>query len=225
MGACRDHHPGRTCQIGGTAVKNPLLLFNTVVAISAGILTLIGYFIPGLEFLSDTLINWAVVLAGFALILGMVNLLSIHLGRLRAQKPGSIYSLVVILAFAVTLILVGVTTPTGGPAMWIFDYITIPVEASLMAILVVTLGYSSMRLLRRRSGLLPVIFVSTVLLVLIGLAPIYAFGDLPVLSSIRAWIAQVPAMAGARGILLGVALGTVATGLRILIGADRPYGG
>jgi hypothetical protein len=32
-------------------------------------------------------------------------------------------------------------------------------------------------------------------------------------------------MAGARGILLGVALGTVATGLRILIGADRPYGG
>lgn len=94
-----------------------------------------------------------------------------------------------------------------------------------MAILVVTLAYSSMRLLRRRSGLLPILFVSTAFLVLLGMAPIYAFGDLPLLSGIRTWIAEVPAMAGARGILLGVALGTVATGLRILIGADRPYGG
>jgi hypothetical protein len=32
-------------------------------------------------------------------------------------------------------------------------------------------------------------------------------------------------VAGARGILLGVALGSLTTGLRILIGADRPYSG
>jgi len=32
-------------------------------------------------------------------------------------------------------------------------------------------------------------------------------------------------MAGIRGILMGVALGSIATGLRILMGADRPYGG
>jgi len=42
---------------------------------------------------------------------------------------------------------------------------------------------------------------------------------------VRSWLAQVPAIAGARGLLLGVALGTVATGIRILIGVDRPYGG
>jgi len=32
-------------------------------------------------------------------------------------------------------------------------------------------------------------------------------------------------VAGARGILLGVSLGVIATGVRILIGSDRPYGG
>jgi hypothetical protein len=32
-------------------------------------------------------------------------------------------------------------------------------------------------------------------------------------------------IAGARGILLGIALGSVTTGLRILLGADRPYSG
>ena len=34
---------------------------------------------------------------------------------------------------------------------------------------------------------------------------------------------EVPTLAGARGIMLGVALGTIAVGLRVLLGADRPY--
>jgi hypothetical protein len=38
-------------------------------------------------------------------------------------------------------------------------------------------------------------------------------------------LTEVFASAGARGLLIGVGLGTVATGLRILMGADRPFGG
>jgi hypothetical protein len=49
---------------------------------------------------------------------------------------------------------------------------------------------------------------------------IYLWGELPI---IKDWILNVPTLAGVRGILLGVALGTIATGLRILLGADRPY--
>jgi hypothetical protein len=37
-------------------------------------------------------------------------------------------------------------------------------------------------------------------------------------------ITLVPATAGARGLLLGVALGAIATGLRVFLGFDRPYG-
>ncbi len=206
-------------------MKAPLLLVNTVIAISAGLLVLLGYLFPALGFLSDALLRWAVILAGFALLVGMVNLLSVHIGNLRERKKGSLNSLVLILAFVAALLAAGITTPTGGAAMWIFQNIQLPVEATLMAILVVTLAYSSMRLLRRRSGVLPIIFVTTTFVVLIGLAPVYAYGDVPFLTSLRSWISQVPAMAGARGILIGVALGTVATGLRVLIGADRPYGG
>jgi hypothetical protein len=42
---------------------------------------------------------------------------------------------------------------------------------------------------------------------------------------VHPWITQVIALGGARGILIGVALGTLTTGLRVLFGADRPYGG
>jgi hypothetical protein len=34
---------------------------------------------------------------------------------------------------------------------------------------------------------------------------------------------QVPTVAGARGIILGIALGAAATGLRVLLGFDQPY--
>jgi hypothetical protein len=51
-------------------------------------------------------------------------------------------------------------------------------------------------------------------------------GDVPIMSDlVRPFVAQVLAAGGARGILIGVALGTLTIGLRILFGADRPYGG
>jgi hypothetical protein len=43
------------------------------------------------------------------------------------------------------------------------------------------------------------------------------------LPDLRNWLVNTWAVAGARGILLGVALGAIATGLRILLGSDRPY--
>jgi len=80
-------------------------------------------------------------------------------------------------------------------------------------------------LISRKPRWYTVLFLVTVLVVLLGTVPLFFFGELPLLTSVRGWIAQVPAVAGARGLLLGVALGTVATGLRILLGVDRPYGG
>ena len=95
-----------------------------------------------------------------------------------------------------------------------------------MALLAVTLTYASIHLLKRRFNLLSVIFLVTALLILLGTAPLPFLGVIPGLSDwVRPFITRVMAAAGARGILIGVALGTLTTGLRILFGADRPYGG
>jgi hypothetical protein len=93
-----------------------------------------------------------------------------------------------------------------------------------MAVLAISLTYAAARLLSRRLNLFSMVFVGVVLLLLIGAAPQIA-AQAPLLAEIRNWILRVPALAGARGILLGVALGTIATGIRILTGSDRPYGG
>jgi hypothetical protein len=73
-----------------------------------------------------------------------------------------------------------------------------------------------------------IVFVGTALVVLMGTSPwlIGSEGGMHLLlGQVRNWLAQVWAAGGARGILMGVALGAVVTGLRVLLAADRPYGG
>ena len=202
-------------------------LLSTAVAIATGLIVLVGYFveIPILVNLRITILNWVIILAAVALFVGLFNLLAVHADKIRNKEKGGIYSLILIISLLTTLILGLWLRPDHALMALIFKAIQLPVETSLMAMLVVTLTYASIRLLRRRNNLISVIFLVTALLILLGTAPVPFIGDVPILSDlIRPFIAQVLAVAGARGILIGVALGSLTTGLRVLFGADRPYG-
>jgi hypothetical protein len=122
-----------------------------------------------------------------------------------------------------TLLVVGWFGPTDPVSLWVFNYIQIPIEASLMALLSVVLIYAGIRLLRRKPNLLTIVFIATAVVILLMSGPLFGI-DIPGMAALRIWIGKVPAVAGARGILLGISLGIVAAGLRILMGADRPYG-
>jgi hypothetical protein len=202
-------------------------LLSTSIAIAVGLLVLLGYFIPlaPLQSLRGTLVQWAVILAAFALLAGVANLFTVHWTKIRRRERGGLYSLVLILSLLSTLMVVGIFGPTGVWSMWVFNNLQVPVESSLMALLAFVLLFAGIRLFRRRLDMFSIIFMVTAILVLLGTAPFFFAGQVPVLSQIRALIAQIPAAAGARGILLGVSLGILVTGLRILAGSDRPYSG
>jgi hypothetical protein len=207
-------------------VKKILPITNAVIAIISGVLVLLGYFFPKVfGNIQSILVGWAIILAAFALLLGIVNLAMVHWKKIVNKGSNSIYSMVLLLSLAITIILVSISGPTGSLALWIFNSFQVPVEISLLALLAVVLVYAAVRLITRKPRWYTILFMVTVLVVLLGSAPLFLIGEIVPLSTLRAWLAQVPAMAGARGLLLGVALGTVATGLRILIGMDRPYGG
>jgi uncharacterized membrane protein len=93
-----------------------------------------------------------------------------------------------------------------------------------MAILTISLLYAAIRLLRRRVDLMSILFLLTAVIILLGSATL-PFGDMPLIGTFARWVTQVWALGGMRGILIGVALGALTTGLRVLFGADRPYGG
>jgi hypothetical protein len=206
-------------------------IVSTAIAVASSLLVLAGYLFPSatdgrISLLTDirlTLLNWAIILAGFAIFMGIINLIQVHFNKIRNKQKGSVYSLLLIICMVVTFLFGMVNL---NQAQIIFTTVQLPVEASLMALLAVTLTYAGIRLLRHRINLLSIVFLITTVLILLGTVPPPFLGPIPGLSDwVRPFIAQVLAAAGARGILLGVALGSLTTGLRILFGSDRPYRG
>ena len=170
-------------------------------------------------------VDWAVILAAVAVVVGALNLARVHWNRVKTSQKGSLDSLVLIISLLVTLVIVIVFGgPTAPWSMWIYDNILIPVETSLLALLAVILIYTFSRMFSRGITAPMLIFAGVVLLTLIGTVSLPNL-EIPLLRELRNWITQVWALGGLRGILIGVALGTIATGLRILLGSDRPYSG
>ena len=119
------------------------------------------------------------------------------------------------------VITIGLLTagPSAAPMQWIFTYVMTPIQATLGALLAFLIVVAAYRLLRLRNAESAVMLI-VALLVLAGQASV---GLLPILPQLRDWILDVPVLAGVRGILLGVALGAVLTGVRLLLGVERPY--
>jgi hypothetical protein len=196
------------------------------IAIVSGAIVLIGYFIqfPILSGLREIFLSWAVILTAVALAIGALNVISTHWNKVRRGDQESLFSVMLIASFLVTLVVAGFFGLTSSSSIWIFDNILIPVEASLVAVLAVVLIYALARTFFRGFTFYNLIFTITALFVLTA-SVLLTWGEMPLLGDLRDWISQVWALAGVRAILIGVAMGAIATGLRVLIGADRPYEG
>src|SRR5829696_10559734 len=200
-------------------------IFTAAFAIAAGLIVLLGYFFPAqLESLRLLLLDWAILIAGMAVLVGIFNLIVVQMEKIRTRQKGGTYGALLVISLLLTLV-AGLFLGPDHPYMRLtMDAVIMPVEASLMAILVVTLIYASIRLLRRRVDVMSIVFLSVAVIFLIGMMPT-SFGAL---DSLQQFIVQVAGMfsrGGARGLLIGIALGTLLTGLRVLLGVDRPYGG
>ncbi|MFC2016072.1 hypothetical protein ACFLUM_03985 [Chloroflexota bacterium] len=175
--------------------------------------------------MGSALIGTVVIVAAIALFLGLINVLQVHLRKIRERPSDRLFSLVLITAMLVVLVAglpqfrSGASGPSQPIVQWIFEYIQVPIQASLSGLLVFFVVTAAYRLLRVRNTQSTLMLI-TALFVLVGQVTV---GLVPVLPGIRDWILDVPAMAGVRGILLGVALGALLTGIRLLLGVERPY--
>jgi hypothetical protein len=199
----------------------------TAIAAIVGVVVLAAAFAshPLLQAISTHLIDTTVIIAAFALLLGLMNILRVHAHKIRHLQRGSLYSAVLILAMLTVLIFgflpsgSGPSGPSQSTVQWIFHNVQVPIQATLsalMAFFVLTAAYRLLRVRSRESTLMLI----AALLVLVGQVTV---GLLPVMPDVRDWILDVLAMAGVRGVLLGVALGAILTGMRLLLGVERPY--
>ncbi len=207
-------------------------MLATVVAVVVGVFVLANIFISqwpldrfgglgrAVNGIGYLLVSWVAIVFAFALFLGFFNVVSVHVNRIKSTKPDAIYSIVLLVSLFITLA-VGLTGLNSTGTQFIFNYILQPLEATFFALLALFIATAAFRSFRIRN-LETFFFVLFAIIVLLGQVPlgIYLWAEFPV---IKDWILNVPTLAGVRGILLGVALGTIATGLRVLLGAERPY--
>jgi len=200
---------------------------STAIAIAAGSLTLLGLLIPidPLVTIRTRLVEWVIALAGVAGLVAIVHLLSVHWRKMTARRNKNINSAFLLIAFVITFI-TGMTLKPSHPAMQrIVTHIQVPIEASLMGVLAISLTVAAIRLFQKRGGWMSIVFaISAFVFLVIGSGFLSASANIPILKDVLAAVNALP-IAGARGILIGVALGSLTTGLRVLLGSDRPYSG
>jgi len=189
------------------------------LAVLVGLVTLAGLlFVPSL---ADLILNWAGFLAAAALIMGILNLLSVHVKR---GFEGNLYSVILMLSMLAVFGL-AVTDQTGltqNGVETVFSVIQVPLEAALASLLAFFLLFAGVRMMRERRNLGMILFLFSTLFFLLAQAPMPE----PVSSiilPIRNLIQSIVVVSGIRGLLLGIALGVITLSVRLLTGMERPY--
>jgi uncharacterized membrane protein YfcA len=173
------------------------------------------------------------IISAFALVLGLGSLLRVHFEKIQRHAENWPYSWILVIAFFVTSI-IGLFGGVSGHGIlpthigsFPFDIQTIylrmevPLGGTMFALLAFFMASASYRAFRARSTE-ATLLLSAAFVVMIGILPL---GDrishrLPAFAQ---WIMDLPLVAGQRGIGFGIALGGLATELKIILGIERSW--
>lgn len=194
-----------------------LAIIASVITIGVGIVVIYDLTL-GAGNLAASFLRLSLVTLAITIVAGIINLLTVHIGRVARRQRGWVYSLVLLVALITTIVL----WLTGQEATnrLLLENVQVAIESSLAALALFALVYGGYRLLHRRLTWARALFLLAMMIVLLGALPL---AEAAWLVQARDWLITIPVSAGARGILFGIALGTIVTGVRLLVGQDRSY--
>lgn len=190
-----------------------------VIASVSGILFLVAlFFQPVTSSYLNMVLNWAIVLTAITLLVAISNLVITHLRYIAVGRRGFLFSLVFIATFAATFVF-GILRGSDDTQYlrWI-KAIQVPLETALLGLLALVMMSAAIKIFRVRGwSILTVSFGLSALLFLflnLGFLPIAQNSTLFVVVTA---LQKLPVV-GARGLLIGAALGAVIAALRVLFG-------
>lgn len=214
-----------------------------IICFAIGVTAALQYYIPTnfSQAVNQGLADWYIVVAGFAALLGFVSVAMVHSRKVKRQEPGWVYSVFVFVG-AIAIALTGFVC--GGKEQLDDGTITafgrmytstlVPLQGTMFAILGFYVASAAFRSFRAKS-LDSTLLLVTAIVVLIGNVPftnhiwatVFGIHDLSgvrfEMTDIVGWIISTPNAAARRGVSFGVALGAIATSLKIIFGIERAY--
>lgn len=179
---------------------------------------------------SSLLLRIVAVFTAFAIVSGIINLVIVHLQRYMRHEPNGVHSLLVVTTAigVVTIHLVDRARLWKGDlanedlSARLFQVLQISLEGAFAGMVFFFLIYAAYRLLGRQLSWMHSVFLLTIMVILLGSNALLT-ENLTFFEDFRDWLIRVPVTAGTRGLLIGIALGTVIVGVRVLIGQERAY--
>lgn len=221
-------------------MKREVPLFLTA---AIGALMILGFFVPHpwVSVPADFLQQSAVIVVAFGYVLGGANVLRVNLEGISRRDRDWIYRIVLVAGMLVTMA-VGFFVDgrrfqaPDTASIWIYNNLFAAMNATMYALLAFFIASAAFRAFRIRTfeaGLL----AAAALIVMLGRVPL---GDVVLrpltdhawvpewlreapLGVVQQWIMEVPQNAAKRAILIGAAMGVMATGLRVILGIERTY--
>lgn len=204
-------------------LRDPKRLLAILIAGVVGLIVLVD-FAGTRSDVARMLVDWAATLTALALIVGLLHVAGSHFRRVWRREADWGYSVILLLAM-LSVIVVGVAGPPGvylaeEPVRRLFRTVYEPLASSLLALLAFFSLSAILRALRG-GGVEAMVVVGIALVVLLTQIPPVA--TLPLVGETVQWFNEYIALAGARGLLLGAAIGTLVASVRVLLGIDQPY--
>lgn len=212
-------------------MKRELPLFVTAVI---GLFMILSFFVPHqvVSVPADFLQACAVIVVAFGYVLGGANVLRLNFDAIYRRQDNWPYKIVLVLGLLATLIIGAVEGPgflaAGTRSKWIYDHVYSPMSATMFSLLAFYIASAAFRAFRIRTTEAAFLAVAA-LIVMLGRVPVghVLTAWMPVeelrLGAMQEWIMEIPQNAAKRAILIGAALGVMATGLRVILGIERSY--
>ena len=191
---------------------------------------------------TDHLEKGLVIVAGFALLLGVVNVIQGNVKKIERRAKGWPYAVVLLIGLIVPgtigLLSAGNVGPFHGighntngsqtPFSWITEYFFGPLQSTMFSLLAFYVASAAFRAFRVRNVEATILLVSAVI-VMLGRIPLGDVifrvfpGGSTWLGRFTEWLMDKPNTAAQRGIIIGAALGAASLSLRVILGIERSY--
>lgn len=219
-----------------------------LIACFVGFLLIVSKFVPPVKDAEKKVNIWFDILAAFAFIIGGANIFKTNLKKISDREAGWGYAAILLLSFTATLVVgllkVGVPATEKSPDYpwsgaynaegsafwWMFQYIYVPLAATMFATLAFYVSSAAFRAFRAKNIEASLLLVTALLVLMAqtssgpeltdflppGLSPFK-------LENVKETLINLFNTLGTRAIMIGIALGVISTSLKVLLGIDQSY--